>query len=50
MSDLMKWLLILVVGYNLLAVWIITNTLERIFGILSEMTAELEKARRNNGS
>lgn len=50
MSDLMEWLLILVVGYNFLAVWIITTTLERILSTLSEMAVELEKARRNNGS
>jgi hypothetical protein len=47
MSDLMQWLLILVVGYNLIAVWIISGILDKILTALREMNDEMERMRRN---
>lgn len=46
MSDLMEWLLILVVGYNLLSVWIISGILDRILTALREMNVEMGRMRR----
>lgn len=46
MSDLMEWLLILVVGYNFIAVWIISSILDKILTALREMNDEMKKARR----
>ena len=46
MSDLMEWLLILVVGYNFISMWIISNILDRILVSLRDMNTEMEKARR----
>ena len=46
MSDLMEWLLILVVGYIFISIWIISNILDRILVSLREMHNEMEKARR----
>ena len=40
MSDLMEWLLILAVGYNMISVWIISGILDRILSILAEMNTE----------
>jgi hypothetical protein len=47
MSDLMQWLLILVVGYIFISVWIISNILDRILTALRLMNNELERLRRN---
>ena len=46
MSDLMEWLLILVVGYNFLSTWIISGILDKILTALREMNDEMEKERR----
>ena len=46
MSDLMAWLLILVVGYNLFSVWIISGILDRILTALREMNVEMGRMRR----
>ena len=40
MSDLMEWILILVVAHNFLSVWIISGILDKILSILAEMNAE----------
>lgn len=47
MSDLMQWLLILVVGYNFLSTWIISGILDRMLTTLREMNDEMERMRRN---
>ena len=47
MSDLMEWLLILVVGYNFLSTWIISGILDRILITLRDMNTEMERARKN---
>jgi len=40
MSELMQWLLILVVAHNFFSVWIISGILDRILSILAEMNTE----------
>lgn len=46
MSNLMEWLLILAVGYNLLSTWIISGILDRILTALREMNVEMGRMRR----
>jgi hypothetical protein len=45
MSDLMEWLLILLVGYNFFSMWIIATTLEKILNTLVEHEIEISKNR-----
>ena len=46
MSDLMQWLLILVVAHNFFSTWMISGILDRMLTTLREMNEEMEKARR----
>lgn len=46
MSNLMEWLLILAVGYNMISVWIISGILDRILTALREMNDEMGRMRR----
>jgi len=46
MSDLMQWLLILVVAYNFLSTWIISGILDRILTALRGMNDEMGRMRR----
>jgi hypothetical protein len=47
MSDLMEWLLILALAYNLFAVWTITNILDKILRILVDTNQGIERMNRN---